>query len=263
MKKYFIFLILIFYTVSQGQEKEVKKEWDEFFKENKVLGCIVIYDMNNNKYIRCNPKRCSRKFIPASTFKIPNSLIGLESGVIPDENYVIKWDSVVRQIPDWNMDHTLQSAIKVSALWYYQELARRVGEGKMKEYLKKMNYGNKDISGGIDAFWLLGGMRISPDEQVEFLKKLYLEKLPFSKRNIDIVKKIIIRDKTDKYIIHAKTGHGVIKDINYGWYVGWLEENNNVYFFATNIESNNPDKNFRPCRIDITYKAFKSLGLMK
>ena len=167
-------------TTTIGPASEVKPELEVFFGGFK--GAFVLYDLNSNQYTRYNPERCAEPFIPASTFKIMNSLIGLDTGVIPDENYVIKWDGTQNVIPSWNQDHTLKTAIQNSVVWYYQELARRVGKEKMQYYVDAAHYGNQNISGQIDTFWLEGGLRISADEQVEFLKRLYKGDLPFSQR---------------------------------------------------------------------------------
>lgn len=150
----------------------------------------MLYDPQTDKYVFYNPNQFEQTFSPASTYKICNSLIGLETGVIKDENFVIPWDSVTRQNPNWNSDHDLKTAFKNSTVWYYQELARRVGRQQMKYWLDKANYGNADTSGGIDKFWLTGGLRISPKQQIDFLKRLHDNKLPFSQRSVDIVKKL-------------------------------------------------------------------------
>jgi beta-lactamase class D len=156
-----------------------------YFKN--VEGCFVLYDLKNDRYLRYNEQRCRRRFSPFSTFKIPNSLIGLETGVIKDAEFVIPWDRVkyppqenwnVEPFSHWGQDHTLRTAIKYSVVWYYRELATRVGPARMKDNLEKLRYGNRDISGGIDRFWLNSSLRVSPDEEVEFLKALYLKNCP-------------------------------------------------------------------------------------
>ena len=218
---------------------EVKPELEKFFQGSE--GAFVLLDLNRNQYIRYNPKRCSERFLPASTFKIMNSLIGLETGVIPDENYVIKWDGTQYEIPSWNQDHTLKTAIQNSVVWYYQALARRVGKEKMQQYVDSVHYGNQDISGQIDTFWLEGGLRISADEQVEFLKRLYQGDLPFSQRSKNIVKQILVLEKTETYQLRGKTGSVQRITPHEGWFVGYLETQGNVYFFATNYETLSPD----------------------
>ncbi|MEW5959675.1 MAG: class D beta-lactamase [Chloroflexota bacterium] len=226
-------------TTASPASEVIKPELEKYFQGFK--GAFVLYDLNSNQYIRYNPERCTERFIPASTFKIMNSLIGLETGIIPDENYVIEWDGTTYNVPSWNQDHSLKTAIQNSVVWYYQELARQVGKEKIQSYVDAANYGNKDISGQIDTFWLEGGLRISANEQVEFLKRLYQGNLPFSSRSISIVKKILVLEKAESYQLSGKTGSGQRITPHQGWFVGYLETKGNVYFFATNFESSNPD----------------------
>ena len=190
MKSLMLMSILIFAFISNlfpqstdstGLDKLVKK----------YNAAIIIYDQNNDRYIRFNSERCRQRFMPASTYKIPNSLIGLETGVIPDSNYVIKWDGKPQFSKEWERDHTLKSAIYYSVVPYFRELARRVGREKMQYWLNKINYGNNTIGDKEDYFWLDNSLKISANEQVEFLKKFYSDKLPFSKRSLDIVKSIL------------------------------------------------------------------------
>ena len=226
-------------TATVNPVSEVKPELEKYFQG--FMGAFVLYDLNANRYIRYNLERCAARFIPASTFKIMNSLIGLETGVIPDQDYVVKWDGTKYDIPSWNQDHTLKTAIQNSVVWYYQELARRVGNDKMQSYVSATNYGNKNISGNIDTFWLEGGLRISANEQVDFLKRLYQGDLPFSPRSMSIVKDILVLEKTESYKLSGKTGSGQRITPHVGWFVGYVETKGNVYFFASNYASPSPN----------------------
>lgn len=229
-------------------------------------GALVIYNQGSNSYIKFNPGRCNQRFMPASTYKIPNALIGLETGVIPDSNYVIKWDGKPQFNKEWERDHTLKSAIYYSVVWYYQELARRVGRNKMQYWLNKINYGNKKIGNKVDYFWLDNSLKISADEQVEFLKKFYFGKLPFSKRSMDIVKNILPEEDFKNAVLRWKTGTGDYKEGHYiAWLVGYVvkvqsakgkvqssktkdqsekdeREGSNVYFFAYNVDAKTFDE---------------------
>jgi beta-lactamase class D len=258
-----VILMNILLSGCQGNQAktEEKPELGKYFQE--VNGTFVLYDLNNNKYIRYNPERSAERFLPASTFKIMNSLIGLETGVIPDENYVIKWDGTHYDIPPWNQDHTLKTAIQNSVIWYYQELARRVGREKMQYYMDAVKYGNGDSSGSIDTFWLEGGLRISADEQVEILKRLYMDQLPFSKRTMGIVKGILVLEKNESYQLSGKTGSVQRVVPHTGWFVGYLETKGNVYFFATNYETmdQNGMANGEAAR-NITENILQSLELL-
>ena len=199
-------------------------------------GAFVVYDMNRNTYTRYNEKRCAERFLPASTYKIPNAIIGLETAVIPDSDYVIKWDSTHYQIDEWNHDQTLKSALQYSAVWYFQELARRVGREREQHFLDTLGYGNRTIGDKVDRFWLDNSLKISADEQVEFLKKFYKEELPVSKRSMEIVKAIMSTETHGNAVIKFKTGTGHT-DHFIGWLVGYVEKEGDVYIFAFNADA--------------------------
>lgn len=240
-----------------------------FFK--RIDGAFVVYDMKNDRYLRYNKERCRQRFSPKSTFKIPNSLIGLETGVIRDAEFVIQWDREKyppqanwneEPFVHWGKDQTLRSALKYSVLWYYRELALRVGEQQMRKYVTAFDYGNEDTSGRVDNFWLNNVLKISADEQVEFLKAFYTGRLPVSKRSTEIVKDILVLEKTPTYQLSAKTGGGPIDEgIYIGWFVGYLESNGNVYFFATNIEGASYVE-IRDKRIELTKQILRALGYL-
>ena len=254
-----ILIILIFISANQYCQK-IKGNISEIFEGYKAA--FVLYDYNDNIFIKHNSERCKQRFSPASTFKIPNSLIGLETGVINDAEFPIPWDSVKTWNENWNRDHTLRSAIKYSVVPYYKELARRVGREKMQTYLENLNYGNINIGNKVDEFWLNGDLQISANEQVDFLVKLYKNEVPFSQRSIDIVKDIIIVEKNDNYTIRAKTGGGILsRDKMIGWYVGYVETQKGVYFFALNIEGSDFPKTVT-LRTDLTMKALRHLGII-
>jgi len=233
---------------------------DGIFAENGINGSVIIFDLNINDYIEYNTERNNLSFLPASTFKILNSLMALETGVISDENEIIKWDGKDRGYDKWNMDHNLRSAIKYSAVWFYQELARRMGKEKIQEFVDSTDYGNKNINGNINSFWLDGELRISPKQQIDFLVKLYKSDLPFLKKYLDIVKDILIVERSENYVLRAKSGWAVRPERQIGWYVGYVEQNENVYFFAVNIDINNNSD--APKREKIAREVLKHIGLL-
>lgn len=266
MKSYLSYIFLFMAFASYGQRPALieKPELKIYYDSFQVEGFFLLWDENERSFTMYNPSYSHEYYSPASTFKILNSLIGLETGVIPDENYLILWDSVVRHVAIWNADHDLNTAFKNSTVWYYQELARRVGEDKMRDWVEKTNYGNKDISGGIDQFWLSGGLRITPYQQIDFLRRLKHDELPFSKRSMDITKKIMEVETTQHYTLRAKTGWSGSDTLDFGWYVGYVESNDNVYYFATGIwtkDLSNPD--FGKARIDISRHILKALMIVK
>ena len=210
---------------------------DSVYQMRKIEGCFVLYDQKNDTSFIYDAGRANKEFLPASTFKIPNSLIALECGIIKDENEVIPWDSIKRFVPAWNLDQNMNSAFRFSVVWFYQELARRIGEVRMEKYVKEFSYGNMKVGPEIDRFWLDGDLRITPMGQVEFLKKFITEKLPVKKDFIRKVKDIMIVDRSDHYILRAKTGWA-IKGQAVGWYVGYLEIDGRTFIFVNNIDIN-------------------------
>jgi beta-lactamase class D len=236
------------------------------FADCQLQGSITVLDYKNNKWIFSDEKEADKTTVPASTFKIINSLIALEVGVIKDENEVFKWDGVQRDISPWNADTDMKSAYKNSTVWFYQELARRIGKEKYAMYLKKCNYGNQQLTSAIDRFWLDGSLKISPRNQIAFLKDFYEEKLPFSKRSYEIVKKIMIQDEPEEanYVLRAKTGWGKVEASDIGWWIGYVEKKNNVYFFATRVQKpiEVTNENFMECRKEITRKALAELNIL-
>lgn len=254
--------LISFVVVLVYLNQSFAQDLGKFFTEYGVNGSFVMYDLSSNKYTYYDSARCSKQFTPASTFKIPNSIIGLETGVIKDENHIIPWDNVVRKIEAWNQDMDMKTAIKVSCVPYYQELARRVGAARMQEMVRLLNYGNKVISGGIDEFWLTGSLRISQVEQIDFLRRLCGSELPVSQRSMEITKKIMLLEENAEFTLRGKTGWGDQDETSIGWFVGWVEKNGSVYFFAANIETNNPGDNFASARKEITIKLLKELGVI-
>jgi len=231
-----------------------------------LRGGFVLYDLKEGTTTEYNQSVCRRRFSPASTFKILNSLIGLETGVIPDEHFVIPWDSVRRDIASWNRDQDLASAIANSVVWYYQELARRVGVRRMAHYVDTVGYGNRDISGGIDHFWLGSTLAISPEEQIALLRRLYEGTLPFSRRAMDIVKSILILERTDRYVLRGKTGFDTGPGgVAIGWFVGYVERADDVYFFAcatTSSHARRDGEKILARRKEIALEILKEMGIL-
>lgn len=198
----------------------------------KYDGSAVILDLNSSKRVVFG-ERENERYAPCSTFKILNSMIALEVKAVKDENESVKWNGVVREYDVWNRDHSMRSAISVSCVWFYQEMAKRIGKKRMAEYVSKAKYGNSDTSQNLRDFWLGNGtLAISPNEQIDFLSRLVHNDLPFSQQNIDTLKDIMTLEKKDGYRFAAKTGScgGV------GWFVGFIENRKNTRVFAFNIK---------------------------
>lgn len=275
MKTFLLSSVLLLFILSCKNEVPSKDEaknksvtavlpainFQQLFDSAGVKGAFLLYNLKNDTTLVFNDQRTKVGYLPASTFKIINSLIALETGVINDEAEIIKWDGKKRFVEVWNQDHNLRSGIKYSVVWFYQELARRIGEENMQHYIDTVGYGNQDIGGGIDLFWLEGNIRITMQQQIDFLKRLHQNELPFSQRSMGIVKDIMILEKTEDYVLRGKTGWAASVEPNIGWFVGYLERKDNVYFFAANIDINK-DKDAE-ARKKLTAQILEQLNLLK
>lgn len=233
-----------------------------------VQGTFVLLDLQTGERVVHDAERARTGFIPASTFKIPNTLIALETGVASGAEFFLAWDSVAAPREDWwpdawARDNTLRTALPASVVWFYQELARRIGAERMHEYLERFGYGNRDISGGIDQFWLTGGLRISAEEQVDFLRRFLLGELGVSEASTSLVKELLVLEETPTYRLSGKTGWaglGVGDAPDIGWLVGWLERGEDVYVYALNIDIATPAD--AAARLRITKAVLAELGLL-
>jgi beta-lactamase class D len=236
----------------------------KYFETRNVDGCFTLLNNASGEVTVYNMALDTARKTPASTFKILNSLIGLETGAITDEKMTIKWDGVKRSVKEWNKTMNLEEAFKVSNVPYFQEVARRIGKDTMQRWLNEIGYGNMNIEGPVDSFWLNSQLKISPDEQLGLVKKLYFDQLPFRKSTQQIVRNLMLQEDNTLYRLSYKTGWGIDEDQkNIGWVVGWIEENTHVYFFVTLIVSDNPETDIASDRMNITRDILKELGFFE
>lgn len=232
-------------------------------------GTFVVLDARTGHRMVHDLERARKRFIPASTFKIPHSLIALETGIVDGTDFELSWDPAV--VPpetfwpeSWRRDQTLRSAFRDSVVWFYQELARRVGPDRMRAYLDRFRYGNRQIGGGIDEFWLRGDLRISPLEQTEFLHRLYDRDLGVSERTTALVEELMVLEETPWYRLSGKTGTAELTPSReLGWLVGALHTGDAFYLFALNMEGDRVWEDWPPAsRTDLVRDLFRTLGLL-
>lgn len=249
------------------QRSEIRDSLAKRFTDAGTVGTFVGYKTEDYLIIASDPTRSGEAILPASTYKIPNSVIALDTGVVGDpDKDVFKWDGVTRAFPDWNKDHTLRSAIAASAVPVYQEIARRIGEERMQKYVNLLEYGNRNIGGGIDRFWLTGDMRIDPMQQIDFLDRLRRGALPVSKRSQDLTRDILPVEKAGEAVIRYKTGLIGVDDRteagkvrpSIGWLVGWAEKAGQQTVFALNLDIREP--RHTAARMTLTKQLLGDIG---
>lgn len=260
-----VFLISIYLLGCSPNNVTVDDSLQKYFEQNNTRGCFALLDNGTGEFAVYNLKRYrDSAFLPASTFKIVNSLIGLQTGKISSDSMVIKWDGVERPVSAWNKDINMYDAFRASAVPYYQEIARKIGRDTMQQWLDSLSYGTKKITTQVDSFWLDNSLKITPDEQLGLVKKLYFNQLPFHKYNQEIVKRAMLFENNNLYKLGYKTGLGRNENgTMVAWIVGWIEENNHPYFFVLNLESNDPNADVFSVRMKIFKDILGHLGFMQ
>ena len=242
------------------------KAFEGILDSAKLSGSILIYQPSKETFYSNDFKDCEKGGLPASTFKITNSIIALETGVVEDDSTLFKWDGKPRRLKIWEQPLIFRQAFHYSCVPCYQDVARRIGVKRMQEHLKKFNYGNMLVdSSTIDLFWLEGESKITPYQQIDFLKRFYMNELPIKDRTSKIMKRLMVIDENDSFTISGKTGWAIRNGNNQGWFVGYLEKNNETYFFATHVE---PEESFNmkmfpAIRGQVIRRAFKELGVIE
>lgn len=226
---------------------------ESVFEAHQATGTLVIERLGDGKRWVHDPARADRRHIPASTFKIANTIFALETGVVADVDEIIPWDGKVHRIKSWNRSLSLRDAIKVSAVPIYQHVARQIGLDRMAGLLAKLGYGNALTGSQVDLFWLRGPLRISANEQIAFLKRLNRRDLPFSRDAQEATIEIMEDMRGENRVLRAKTGWEIASNPDIGWYVGWLESQDDVWIFALNIDVTK--KAHRAARSDIVIAA--------
>ena len=252
-------LSLVAVGAMPAPEWQERPDFQALLDEAGASGTIVVLDERAKRWHVANRKRAQQGFLPASTFKVFNALVALDSGAVRDEHEVIRWDGVEREFESWNRDHDLASGMKASAVWFYQDIARRAGERRMASALDRAAYGNGDLRAGIDRFWLEGGFRVTPVEQVTFLQRLADSALPFSERSQEIVRRILEVERGDDFVLRGKTGMlrpGTAGAV--GWFVGWAERDGRRWFVAVNIDL--PESRLAPKRLELARAALAAAG---
>ncbi|WP_353191263.1 OXA-62 family carbapenem-hydrolyzing class D beta-lactamase [Pandoraea pnomenusa] len=213
-----------------------RADWGKRFEAEGVKGTIIVLDGRTQTYQAFDSARAERRMSPASTYKIFNSLLALDSGALDNEREMIPWDGKPRRFKNWNAAMDLRTAFRVSCLPCYQIVSHKIPREYAQAKLNEVGYGNRTIGRAADAYWIDDSLQISAREQVDFLQRLARGTLPFSARSQDIVRQISIVEATPDYVLHGKTGWFVDKKPDIGWWVGWIERDGNITSVALNID---------------------------
>jgi beta-lactamase class D OXA-228 len=185
--------------------------------------------------------RANHSYIPASTFKMLNALIGLQYHKV-NATEVFKWDGKKRTFAAWEKDMTLAQAMQASAVPVYQKLARRIGLDLMQQEIQRVDFGNQKIGQQVDNFWLVGPLKITPEQEAKFAYQLATEQLHFDAAVQKQVKEMLFIERRGNTKLYAKSGWGMDVQPQVGWYTGWVEQpNGQITAFVLNLEMHDAD----------------------
>jgi beta-lactamase class D len=219
---------------------EERTDLRQVFEELGVAGTFILYDTAGDRTTTVNDERAAQRYVPASSFKIANSIIALETGVVKDENEVIPYGGRPQRFKQWEKDMSMREAIAASAIPIYQELARRVGLERYRQWLERLDFGNRQTGAALEAFWLDGPLEISAIEQARFVARLAQGKLDASARSQTITRDIIRLEMKDGAELYGKTGWQFSRTPELGWWVGWVDRGGKISAFALNIDMPTP-----------------------
>jgi beta-lactamase class D len=230
-------LVLVLFQGCTVNNVDIDESLQRYFDASQAKGSFGMFDNSRGRFTIYNLDRFKKPYSPASTFKIVNALVALHTGKVADDSTIIPWDGVSRERAEWNQDLSLAQAFQRSSLPHFQSVARMIGRDTMQRWLDSLRYGNMKMGPTVDQFWIDQSLRITPDEQLGLVKRLYFKQLPFRASVQDMVKKMMVRENNTIYQLAYKTGMGETPEGKpLGWMVGWIEENRHVYPFVLNLE---------------------------
>jgi beta-lactamase class D len=259
MRRLIALMLLPVCVFAQAAEWKESSALARLFRQEGVSGTFIVHDLANDRYTVHDRKRAETRYVPASTYKIPHSLIGLSTGVVANVDQVLPYGGGPTRRPEWAHDMSLRDAIRISNVPVYQGLARRIGIERMRAGLRQLDYGNMDPGTVVDSFWLEGPLKISAYEQTVFLDKLVRDALPVPKAAMAAVREIL-RQEGDAEL-YAKTGWAAPQGSpDIGWWVGWVRKEGKVYTFALNLDI--PDDAIGAKRVSLGKASLQALGLL-
>ncbi len=242
---FFVIALATYTCLAQAQPSQSDRyaaQFQDILDQHQMKGTILVFDVQQDRYFSNDFEWASQGFLPASTFKIPNTLIALETGVVNDANTVLPWDGKKRYSKAWEKDLSLKDAFRLSCVPCYQEIAGKIGLLRMRQFLQQFSYTNMDVRDEtLQHFWLVGASKISAFQQVAFLRNFYSRHIKLSDHTYDTMRQILEIESTANYSLSGKTGWSTDHGDN-GWFVGYLRRGEAMYYFAANIEPKDAQK---------------------
>jgi len=260
MKRFLALLLTLIAAQAYAIDWQESDAVASLFKERKLHGTFVLYDVSGNRLIGYNRTRGQIRYIPDTTFDIPNSLIGFAAGSVANVEQILPYGGGKQPFKAWEQDMSLRNANKISNNAVFQEMARRTGLAPMRNGVTALQYGNERVGNFVDKFWLEGPLKISAFEQVDFLARFGQLKLPLSRFSLLSVRAILFLEYGDNWALYGKTGWASNYKPGIGWWVGWMQKGEDIYAFALNVDM--PDASDESRRVEFGKACLKALGVL-
>lgn len=255
----FALLLIPVLLVSCSQNNvTVDGSLQKYFDSAGVKGTFGLFDNGQGHFTIYNlPRYRDSVYQPGATFDILLSLIGIQTGVVKDDSAIVFSGGAVNGL-------TLRQAFQSSDDLGFRELAPRIGKDTLKKWIDSLGYGNKNMGHADSAFWYDNHLKITADEQLGLIKKLYFDQLPFFKHTQLLTRRMISSDNNSNYQLYYKTAQGIKEDGHaIGWVLGWVEENRHPYFFVINLESADPKADLPAAGLSIARGILTQLGFFQ
>lgn len=260
----FLFISSIFINSCSVNQAKIDNKLKKYFDTRNVDGAFTMLDNAKGGITVYNMELDTMRFSPGATFQILTSLVGLENGAITNDSMVVKWDGVRRSEKEWNKNLIFKDAFKVNSEPYFENIAEKISRDTLKMWVDSISYGNKVLSNQLDSLFSNTSIKISADEQLGLVKKLYFDQLPFRKSVQQSLRDAMLMEDNSAYKLSYKTGDAVdTNNLPIGWVVGWIEENRHVYFFCTLVRGKKSDENISEAKMNITRDILKDLGFFE
>lgn len=236
--------------------------------------CVMVMPLDGSVPYVSDPAECSVRTAPASTFKVPHALIALETGALSSPRDVLSWDGSQQPFPSWEGDHSLDSAVRSSVVWFFRRTAARIGPARMSDWLTRLGYGADTFEGDSTLFWLNGDLVVSPVEQLDFMRRLYRYEVPADREAVDAVKAALLMPPgmllnaagshdfalawPGPVAISAKTGNTRVGEESVSWVVGHIAHEGREYVFVGRVRA--PEALPGTAGAELARRALDSIG---
>jgi beta-lactamase class D len=267
--RFFAGCLTIVFTACSSNNVTEYDNLKKYFDSSHATGCFGLYDNAKGHFAIYNlPRFRDSLYSPASTFKIVHSLIGLQTGRVTNEKTAFAWNGVQTGNKDCERDMNMEDAFRISCPAWYQQLALKIGKDTLQQWLDTLGYASKKgrfaITNNANKFWLDNTLKITADEELGLMKKLYFDQLPFQKRPQEIVRKMMLWENNANYKLSYKTGLAILPNTHQlGWMVGWIEENKRPYFFVLQVELANAEQDMKAIRTNLLQQILKQYGFFE